>query len=56
VFNDTEQNLESYFKNASDMHCSLPAREVSKFVFEYAVVLNKKVPEGWTEMKMAGAE
>jgi hypothetical protein len=51
-----EENLENYFKRASDIYYGLSAREVRKFAFEYAVALNIKFPERWEDMQMAGAE
>jgi hypothetical protein len=56
VFNAEEENLESYFKKASDIYYSLSTREVQKYAYEYAVALNRKILKGWSDTKMAGAK
>jgi hypothetical protein len=43
-------------KKASDTYYGLSAPEVLKFAFDYAVTLNKKIPERWDDMKSAGTE
>jgi hypothetical protein len=47
VLNDAEEaNLGNYLKTASDIYDGLSAREVRRFVFEYA--------EGWRDTNMTG--
>jgi hypothetical protein len=43
-------------KKASDAYYGLSAREVLKSALEYAITLNKKIPESWGYMKAAGTE
>jgi hypothetical protein len=57
VFSDPEeQNLENYLKKASNTYYGLFARGVLKFAVEYAITLNKTIPESWGDVKAADTE
>jgi hypothetical protein len=55
VFSDAEES-ENYLKTASDICYGLSPRDVRKFAFEYAVVLKKKIPEGWKDKEISDPE
>ena len=51
-----EQQLADYLKKAANMYCGLCPKEVRKLAYEFAVGLQKRVPEPWTQNDMAGPD
>ena len=48
--------MKNYLKLDSDNYCDLSGREVIIFAFEYAVILNMKIPGVWSDMIETGTE
>lgn len=53
---DEEEQLAEYLKKAAAMYCGLCPKEVRKLACEFAVGLQKKVPEPWMKNDMAGSD
>lgn len=51
-----EKQLVDYIKNSDDMYFGLSPKEVRKLAFEFAVKLQLKIPENWSNNKEAGAD
>lgn len=48
-----EEELADYLKKAAAMYCGLCPKEVRKLAYEFAIGLQKKIPESWSKNDMA---
>lgn len=53
---DEELLLVAYLQKAADLHHGLPAKEARKLAYQYAVKLDKKIPDAWNENQSAGED
>lgn len=57
VFTVTEEKeLEEYLVRSSEIHYGLTYRNARKLAYEFAVRLNKKFPQKWTQTGLAGED
>ncbi|XP_011870541.1 PREDICTED: uncharacterized protein LOC105563512 [Vollenhovia emeryi] len=57
VFDAEKENLlVAYVMKAADIYYGLSPKEIRKLAFQYAQVANIKMPESWSDKKMAGAD
>lgn len=57
VFSTEEEvMLVAYLLKASNLYYGLCPKEVRKLAYDFAIKLERKIPENWTEAKIAGVE
>lgn len=53
---DQESELEVYLKRSADIYFGLSPAEVRKLAYDFSLHHQLKVPNNWTELKMAGRD